>query len=378
MTPFGARQFGRPGTYDGILKFHISEKLVMNAHKVQLKLSSPVSHPLISVVIPVFNAEATIEKAVYSLGHIQEMNIEVVIVDDGSTDSTQTVLESLQSSIDSSRLRILKRPNRGVAEAANFGVQAARGDWIARMDADDWSSPHRLRRQLEFGLQHNLDVVSCLVKIVSLEGHPVLSLQEYENWLNSCVSPEDILAMRFVELPIPNPTILARREVFEMGYRQGNFPEDYDLWLRVMAAGYRVGKVPRTLYWWTDHPNRVTRNQSIYTKAAFINAKKAHLPEGPLKGVAQCDFWGAGLEGKPWIRWFQSQGIAIRNIIEVNPRKIGHDIHGVPVIEPERISTKPQLPLFIAVGVPEGRKKIHDYILGHLPHTPGQDAWFLC
>lgn len=335
------------------------------------------SRPHISIILPIFNGEQTLEKAIYSLGSLKAIGAELIAVDDGSTDGTFNALQHIKRHLKNEPIRIFSIEHSGVAEASNFATQHAQGDWIARIDADDWSSPHRIKQQLILAQQESLDIVSCLVKIVSPDGHPVLSLQDYETWLNSCITPEDILASRFIELPIPNPTILAKKEVFELGYRNGNFPEDYDLWLRAMAAGFRPGKVNRTLYWWTDHPNRVTRKQSIYTKAAFLNAKKLHLLNGPLSGVSECDFWGAGLEGKPWIRWFLDQGIHIRNIIDVNPKKIGQVIHGSPVILPERINTTPQLPLFIGVGVPEGRKQIRDFILAHLPHTPGQDAWFL-
>lgn len=338
--------------------------------------SFPVA-PEISVILPVYNGENTLEKAVYSLGCLKKVNAELVIVDDGSSDGTSHVAGKIQSQLGRDRVRILSGSHRGVVDAANRAIDASRGRWIARMDADDWSSPHRLRRQLEYARQHNLDVVSSLVKIVSPDGHPVLSLEGYENWLNQCLSPEEILAARFIELPIPNPTILAKREVFELKYRHGNFPEDYDMWLRAAACGFRIGKVPRTLYWWTDHPNRLTRNQSIYTKAAFINAKKEHLVNGPLQGVTQCDFWGAGAEGKSWILWFQKLGIHIRTLVDVHPGKIGQTIHGIPVISPDQIPTAPLFPIFIAVGVPEGRRQIHNFIINHLPHTPGQDAWFL-
>lgn len=333
--------------------------------------------PYISIILPVFNGEKTLEKAIYSLGSLSGIDAELIIIDDGSTDGTHNILNQIKKHLSGEPIKVIRTRHIGVADAANMAISYAKGDWIARIDADDWSSPHRLRQQLSLAQNENLDIVSCFVKIVTPDGFPVISLQDYEQWLNSCVTPEDILASRFIELPIPNPTILAKREVFELGFRNGNYPEDYDLWLRAMSAGFRPGKVPRTLYWWTDHPNRVTRTQSIYTKAAFLNAKKLHLFDGPLAGVTECDFWGAGLEGKPWIRWFLNQGIKIRNIIDVNPNKVGQVIHGSQVILPERINTTPPLPLFIGVGVPEGRKKIKDFILSHLPHTPGQDAWFL-
>lgn len=350
----------------------------VGVHKSDGIEKDPQYKPLISVILPVCNGAETVERAIYSLGSLRAVQAELVIVDDGSTDGTVTVLQDIAKKLKTESIRILRQEHAGVVEASNHAIQQSKGEWIARIDADDWSSPHRLKSQIDFALKENVDIVSCLVKIVSLDGHPALSLAEYERWLNEVISTEEILAERFVELPIPNPSILAKREVFELQYRHGNYPEDYDLWLRAMAVGYRPKKVPRTLYWWTDHPDRVTRNQSIYTKAAFINAKKLHLPDGPLAGVSTCDFWGAGIEGKPWIRWLIENGINIRNIIEVNPRKLGQKIHGIPVIPPENIITSPHFPLFVGVGVPEGRRKIKEFIHGHLPHTPGEDAWFLC
>lgn len=340
-------------------------------------LRESVTRSSISVILPVFNGEETIENAILSLGSLKSVNAELIVVNDGSTDATAEKVQSIQNRFPEENIQLISTPHLGVIDASNTAIEQASGEWITRIDADDWSSPHRLKLQVNHAVQHGLDIVSCLVKIVTPDGHPSDTLQDYESWLNACVAPDDILASRFIELPIPNPTVMARKEVFQMGYRHGKFPEDYDLWLRAMAAGYKPGKVPRTLYWWADHPNRVTRNHSIYTKAAFFNAKKMHITNGPLNGVTQCDFWGAGIEGKPWIRWILDQGITIRNIIEVNPKKLGQKIHGAKVIKPENISTSPQLPLFIGVGVPEGRAQIADFIHGHLPHTCGQDAWFL-
>ena len=72
-------------------------------------------------------------------------------------------------------------------------------------------------------------------------GQAVTSLQRYEQWSNALTEPARIVAMRFVELPIVNPTLMAKREVFELGYREGAWPEDYDLCLRALAGaqGYQ-------------------------------------------------------------------------------------------------------------------------------------------
>jgi glycosyltransferase involved in cell wall biosynthesis len=183
--------------------------------------------PLISVILPVYNAASTVLDAVHSILEGTFEDLELVVLDDGSTDESFKVLKS----IDDPRFVLKQTRHQGVVETANKAASLAKADWIARMDADDISHPHRLEEQWNFGKRHHCDIISGLVNIVNLRGNPVQSMQRYQRWLNSLTSHEDILAHRFIELPMVNPSILARRDLFINKCRNGDFPEDYDQWL---------------------------------------------------------------------------------------------------------------------------------------------------
>ena len=278
----------------------------------------------ISVVMPVFNAECSIKRAVTSILEQSLPPVELIVVDDGSTDNTVQILKSLQDD----RIQLVQRPHRGVAFAANAGTELARSPLIARMDADDVSLSQRLEKQVAWLRLHELDVVGCQVRITDELGKHTSSLSRYAKWINEeTTSNESILALRFVELPIVNPTILARREYFELGFCDNGFPEDYDLMLRAAASGMKFGKVPEVLFDWTDRPGRLTRTHENFSESAFMRCRQTHLLAGPLSFVGQVDLWGLGKTGKPWLRWLQQNRIRVRRAYDINPRKINDQNH---------------------------------------------------
>lgn len=329
--------------------------------------------PLISVVLPAYNAESTIERAVASILSQTHTQIELIVIDDGSTDATA----SIASRISDPRLRVLTCDHMGVALATNFGVAQSQGSYIARMDADDFSYSSRLEAQVRLIESQALDVVGCQVRILGATGQPVESLQRYQSWINEeTLTPEQIAAFRFVEFPLVNPTILARRRYFELGFEDNDLPEDYDLMLRAACMGMNFGKVPRVLLDWSDLPNRVTRNDTRYSEQAFMKCRRHHLRNGPLAHVKEVDVWGAGATGKPWIRWLESVGVSVRHAIEVNQRKVGERIHGVPVISPSAMPSCDGIPLVVAVGAAGARPLILDHIRER-GYTPGVETWFV-
>lgn len=336
----------------------------------------PSSLPDVSVVLPAFNAASTIERAARSILEQTLRNIELIVINDGSTDKTSEIVRGLCG--EDSRARLLSREHRGVCAAANAGTEAATSPVIARMDADDFSHPRRLEEQLRLLRDNDLDVVGCRVRIMDEAGQPVSSLARYERWINEeTFKPEEISALRFVEFPLVNPTILARREYFELGFRdQLNLPEDYDLMLRAAAGGMRFGKVAEVLFDWRDHSDRVTRTDDRYSTEAFMNCRRQHLLAGPLNGVSAVDLWGLGQTGKPWLRWLQSQRLTVRNGYDIDERKVGGTIHGVPVSHPDQMADADGTPLLIAVGSENARQVIRPQLLER-GYSPGRDAWFV-
>jgi len=333
-------------------------------------LSTPP--PALSVFMPMRNAESTVARALRSILGSDMGDFEVVVVDDASTDASVAVVEA----IGDSRVRLVRRTRHDFIAALNEGVRQCRGDFIARMDADDVSHVTRLGRQLAFLESTHLDGVGGAVRVVDEQGRRVASWRRYEAWLNAHRDPESLAAFRFVESPLANPTVMARREVFELGYRDGDWPEDYDFWLRAFARGFRFAKLNEVVLDWIDRPSRVTRSHPRYRPEAFDQCRRLHLADGPLRKAPMVDLWGAGQTGKPWLRWLLGTGRRVRRVFEVSPRKVGLFLHGIPIVAPETMSSPDGVPLVVAVGAEGAREQILDHILPR-GYRPGHDTWFV-
>ena len=296
--------------------------------------------PKISILLPVYNAAPFLQQCLDSLARQTCAEFEIVAVDDGSTDTSMAILE--QTAGQDSRLRIEPCPHRGLVETLNHGLRRCDGEYVARMDADDIAHPQRLELQIAaLEAPGGADVVSCLVA-----HFPRHSLGEgyriYEEWLNSLVHHDDIFRERFIESPLPHPSIMVRREDLSAlgGYREMGWPEDYDLWLRLAAAGKTFGKVSRVLYLWREHENRLTRTDSRYAVERFLTCKAHHLVRGPLAGSVPVVVWGAGQTGRRLSKHLKRFGAELRCFIDIDPRKIDKTLRGLPIHPPE---TLPQL-----------------------------------
>lgn len=328
-----------------------------------------MSFPRVSVVMPVRNVAATIEPAVESILSQTWTDFEFVIVDHDSTDDTAKLLS--QFAREDSRLTV--HTARGTfVEAANLAWRESRGDWIARMDGDDVASPNRLERQLAF-LEWHPSLCGCGSLVSIVRRHPVKGTvpaedgyRRYEQWVNSVIDPEQVFVQRFVDSPIPNPTAMLHRSVLEKlgGYHDPSWAEDYDFWLRLLEAGYQLGKVPEVLLDWYDDPGRSTRTMKRYELSKFQEAK-AHflvrLSSVRDLGVVLC---GAGPIGKEMLRFLRSRGVEIHAFLEVNERQIGNRIDGVPILRAEQLGEFASRAVALgAVGQPGARDRIRSLAL---------------
>jgi glycosyltransferase involved in cell wall biosynthesis len=331
----------------------------------------------VSFLMPVHNARDTVEAAAHSLLAGTYESIELIAIDDGSTDGTGAVLDRL--AVEDSRVVVLHRSHQGIVSALNAGLQACRGDLIGRMDADDWSAPARVEKQVAMlEADPSLSVVSCLVKIEPFDGRLTDGLARYQRWLNGTIGPEEIARRRFVESPVAHPTVLGRRRVFEDGYREGPFPEDYELWLRRLAVGDRFAKVPEVLLHWRDSPTRLSRTHRAYTPEAFFDIKLRYLLDGPLRDQESVVVWGGGPIGKRWLKALLASGRQVPHLVERDPRKIGQRIHGADVIHPDQLTqVRGDRVVLTAVGVAGARAEIRD-VLTSYGLQEGDHFWAVC
>ena len=261
------------------------------------------------------------------------------MIDDGSHDgSTEWLAERARRDY---RIHLLHRPHEGLVAALNAGLEVARGEWVARLDADDECAPDRFAAQLAFADQNpSLGLVGCLVEFA---GDPVAEAgyAAHVDWLNSLVSPEHIQLARFIESPFAHPSVLFRRRLVQDhgGYRAGAFPEDYELWLRWLEAGVRMAKVPQALLRWHDSPARLSRTDPRYSLESFFRLKAGFLArwlaQHPPLATRPLLIWGAGRLTRRRVAFLEAEGGQVSGFIDIDSRKQGLRPDGRTVYSPE-------------------------------------------
>jgi glycosyltransferase involved in cell wall biosynthesis len=256
---------------------------------------------------------------------------ELVVVDDGSTDGTGELLRTLARR--DARIRVLQGRGAGLVAALNQGLDACRGAYVARMDADDVALPERLERSLQaLDADEKLAGVGTQVEVFRDDQPVSPSMSRYVAWLNSLTDPALLFRERFIESPLCHPTVMFRRPLVQAagGYEDGAFPEDYELWLRLLSLGHRLVNLPQVLYRWRDGEARLTRTDARYDRERFSELKGAFLardlPPGRL--------WicGAGPLGKGIGRALMAAGRTVAGFIDLDPRKLGQRPYGVEVL----------------------------------------------
>jgi hypothetical protein len=156
----------------------------------------------------------------------------------------------------------------------------------------------------------------------------------WAEWTNGLLDHDAIARERFVESPLVHPTVVLRATRLRAlgGWRDGPWPEDYELWLRGLDAGWRFAKLPDVLLTWRDHGRRLTRRDPRYAPARFLDLKLEALARGPLAARPPVVLWGAGPIGKAWARALVAAGQRLAAFVEVDPRKIGGSLLGAPVV----------------------------------------------
>jgi glycosyltransferase involved in cell wall biosynthesis len=263
------------------------------------------------------------------------IELEMVCVDDGSRDSTSEILESWRRR--DPRVRVFRTEPRGIIAALNVGLAAARSAHVARMDADDEVLPERFAAQLALlRAEPELALVGCFVDSFR-DGGLAEGYRLYTEWVNGLVTHDEIARQAFVECPIPHPTWLFRREAVAAvgGYRERGWPEDLDLLYRLLEKGHRLGKVPRVLHRWRDHPHRLSRQDPRYGREAFLRAKAHYI--GRVHPMRAAVVWGAGRTGRLLARLLKGEGIAVRSFVDIRPERAGSAWRGIPILAPEAV-----------------------------------------
>jgi O-antigen biosynthesis protein len=214
-----------------------------------------IDAPQISVVMSVYNGAPYLEEAINSILQQTYANFEFIIVNDASTDKTSEILRKF----DDCRLRVLTNPeNLGLTKSLNLGLNAARGQYIARMDADDLSLPHRLEKQLEF-LEKNSEY--------SLVGSSYYQIDEagsIKSLIRVLTDDRDLRTGLLQQNWFGHGSVMMRKAAVVQagGYDESfTYAQDYDLWLR-LAKQHKIANLEEPLYCWRATASCISRSKN--------------------------------------------------------------------------------------------------------------------
>lgn len=332
--------------------------------------------PRLSVLLPYRDVASTLDEAIASVLAEREVPLELVAIDDGSRDGGAATVAAWAAR--DRRVVPVAGAGEGIARALARGLAAARGTFVARMDGDDVSLPGR------FGAQ--LDALSRAPRVAAVGGRvrafPDDAVQDgmrrYVAWMNALVTPGEHARDVFVEAPLCHPSVTMRRDALDRagGYRDVDWPEDYDLWLRFDAAGWELAKVDQEVLCWRQRPGSLTFSDPRYSlerhralKARFLAPRLGALARGRALAC-----WGAGPTGRRLARALEQEGVRFDRFVDIDPRKIGRIARGVAIVAPEALDPAREI-VVVAVGAAGARSLIRDALRGR-GWVEGED--FVC
>ncbi len=247
--------------------------------------------PEISVLMCAYNAEYYLAETLSSVLTQTFKDFELVVVDDGSTDQTPDILDTFAQS--DPRVRVITGPNAGIPQAANVGLAACRGEFIARIDADDIAKPRRFEVQLAYMKKHGLVACGTWHDLIDEEGRLLKLLK----------TPVDDATIQDLALrghgSICNPTSMFRREAYmKLGGYSEDLPvaEDLDCWLRLGEVG-KLGNVPECLSQYRLHSHSISEKkcqlQRDFAKLACERAWKRRGIQGVFEAAG---LWRPGVD----------------------------------------------------------------------------------
>ncbi len=216
---------------------------------------------LISIIVPVYNADKYLDKCVTSLMTQTYSNLEIILVDDGSTDNSARICELLAKK--DTRIVVIHQKNSGVSAARNTGIKNARGEYLAFVDGDDYISPYMIEHLYARIMQDQADVAVCGYKRVDEKGHELSTAMIPD----SVVSGAEAIRMHYSHtagiMMIPVNKIYQRRLFDHIRFPEGKRHEDEAVFYLILDICEKVSLLAEPLYYYVQHENSFMRSYSV-------------------------------------------------------------------------------------------------------------------
>lgn len=232
-----------------------------------------IYNPLVTVLMPCYNAMPYLVKALDSIINQTYKNLEILCINDGSTDDTGEVLERYAKK--DARIRVIhNETNLKLIATLNKGIRLAKGEYLARMDADDVSDPRRVEKLLVFLEQKKADIVSCKSRYIAESGDLISEIP------TKCFDTHEIKFGSYFFTPIGHAPLLAKRDLFnDYYYSEKNHAlhvEDYELWTRMLDNDVKFFNLNQTLYDIRTNEESVSRKFEYLQIQNFIFCANKH------------------------------------------------------------------------------------------------------
>lgn len=229
--------------------------------------------PKVSVVMPVYNSEKFLRSAIESILNQTFSNFEFIIINDGSTDTSHKIISSYRDK----RIKIIKnKKNIGLAKSLNKGIKIAKGEYIARMDADDISNPTRLEKQVSLMTQDkSVDLVGSWARIKDTKHILKYPIHDHE------IKTEMIFNNPFVHSSVMVKSSLLRKNLYNPKYIVA---QDFELWSRIQAEAI-FSNIPEILITRREHPHNVSNKHKRERRILLSTIYKRILSEVGVKAT---------------------------------------------------------------------------------------------
>ena len=332
--------------------------------------------PLISVLMPIKNTAPFLEQCLESVLHQSYQNWELLAVDDGSTDSSFSILTAYAKK--DSRVKPFQNNGSGIIDALRLAYSKSAGELITRMDSDDIMSLNKLLLMSnQLNVHGSGNIALGLVSYFSANKLGS-GFKNYEQWLNRLTLSGSNFSEIYKECVIPSPCWMVFRSDLEKcgAFYPNTYPEDYDLAFRFYENGLQPIACNKVLHHWRDYATRTSRTDQNYADNTFIAIKLAYFLKLSYNSSKKLVVWGAGRKGKALAQILIDKNIDFYWICD-NPKKIGKHIYGKEMLDFNALLDMSNTQSIVTVANANAQKEITNYFK-KLGQRAMYDFYFFC
>lgn len=233
--------------------------------------------PLITVLMPCYNAMPFLVDALDSIINQSYSNLEIICINDGSSDETGQVLDKY--ALKDKRIKVVhNETNIKLISSLNKGIALAQGEYIARMDADDIAALNRIEVELDYMIENpGIDIISCGLWVISEKGKITSEIVPRQNTALGCFFAS------FFYVPIGHPELLIKTKVLKenqfLDESRALHTEDYELWSRLLRKGYNLQNISTLLHYFRINSQSVSRKYTQIQDTNFVECARQHYFE---------------------------------------------------------------------------------------------------